>query len=67
MSNARKLKALMVTHSIDSDRVARLIGVSLYTVRAWLVSPESGKHRPMKDRDLDYLKLKLLEKKLNAP
>ena len=59
MSNARNLKALMVTHSLKSREVADLIGVSLYTVKAWLINEGAGKFRRMKDRDLEYLRLKL--------
>lgn len=60
MCNANKLRAEMVLNDLRAHDIADLIQVSIYTVRAWLISPESERHRIMKPRDLDYLRAKIM-------
>lgn len=62
MNNADQLRAIMSEHKLKAKDVAKLIHVSVDTVRSWLVHSGAEKHRPVKYRDIDYLRLKIKEK-----
>ena len=66
MSNADELREILRENSLKSKDVAEIIDVSLDTVKSWLISSSSKRYRPMKDRDIDYLRLKLLEKQRSS-
>ncbi len=59
MSNADELRAIRDENRLTNDDLAKLLGVSLFTIRSWLVHNGAGSHRIMGDRDIDYLRLKL--------
>ncbi len=61
--NARTLRELMRVYGINSQKVADLLQVSIYSVRAWLIHDKSEKYRPMTDRNLKMLKLVLRGRK----
>ena len=63
MTNAEQLRAIMSENKLKAADVAELIDVSLASVNAWLVHAGAGRHRPMKNRDLDYLQLKIKSQK----
>lgn len=59
-TNAEQLRKIMALHNLKAKHIAKLIDVSISLVRAWLVHEGSAKYRKMKDRDLDYLKCKIV-------
>lgn len=59
MSNADELREIMRENKLKSMDIVELIDVSLATVRAWLIHKDSPKHRPIKNRDLEFLRLKI--------
>lgn len=58
-TNAAKLRQLKASHSLTTQDVADLLGVSPYTVKSWLMHAGSEAHRAMSDRELEFLLLKL--------
>ena len=52
LTNNQKLKALMRVESLTVSDVAKLIGYSNHTVRAWRARPEWTRYRDMPDRAL---------------
>ncbi len=58
-TNADQLRKIMSLHALKAKHIANFIGVSIQTVRAWLIHDGSAKYRKMKDRDLDYLECKI--------
>lgn len=62
MNNGEKLREIMHENSLKPGDIADLIDVTAQTVRSWLVDESSIKYRPMKNRDFDYLRLKMKEK-----
>ncbi len=61
MTNAHKLRQLKEEHGLVNADIAQLLGVSIYTVRSWLRQSQSEAYRPMGDRELEFLNLKLKE------
>ncbi len=59
MNNADKLRRLKKEHELTTDDIAEKLGVSAYTVKSWLLHEESEAHRVMKDRDMEFLRIKL--------
>ncbi len=57
--NASKLRQLKAQHELTRQDVADLLGVSPYTVKSWLLHEGSEAYRPMGDRELEFLNLKL--------
>jgi hypothetical protein len=62
MTNADKLREIMKIHNLTSRDVSILLDVSIKTVRAWRIHSDSSNHRPMKNRDLDFLNCKIFMK-----
>jgi len=62
-TNATHLRAYMLAYGLTYKKAATLLGVSLHTVRSWLIHSESDKFRPMSDARLDYLRLILKTRK----
>lgn len=62
MTNNEQLREIMRFRKLKAVDVAGLIGNSAESVRGWLVDPSSKRYRAMKDRDLEYLLMKLEEK-----
>ncbi len=62
-NNAITLRELMRVYGVNSQKVADLLQVSIYSVRAWLIHSGSEKYRPMTDRNLKMLKLVLRGRK----
>lgn len=58
-TNAEQLREIMADNNLKAKDVSKLIDVSIDAVRSWLIHSGAPKHRPMKNRNLDYLRLKL--------
>lgn len=63
MTNSDELRLIMAENKLKAADIAECIDVSIHLVRAWLLNADAARHRPMKNRDLDYLRLKLEAKK----
>lgn len=59
MNNQDRLRQLMREHELSVKDVAGLLDMALDTVKAKLKPSSSRSARPVYDRDLEYLKLKL--------
>lgn len=59
MTNAQQLYDLMMQHGLTRREAADMISYSLPTINAWLAPATAKKHRPMPDRALESLKLRL--------
>ena len=62
MTNRDKLKQIKLDYDLSNQDIADLLDVSLTTVISWLYPTTSKAHRPMKDKDLNYLNLLLAER-----
>ncbi len=59
LTNSDRLRLLKEEHTLTTQDVADLLGVSHYTVKSWLLHADSEAARAMKDRDLMFLRLRL--------
>lgn len=66
MNNQEYLKAVMAANGLQQKDIAEICGVKPPTVTGWLADPSVKYHRPMADRMIDLLKLKLRQKKLKV-
>jgi hypothetical protein len=62
MTNAEALRLIMSEHKYKAEDIADLIDVSIHLVKAWLLHSGAERHRPMKDRYLEHIQLKIKEK-----
>lgn len=59
MTNADKLRAILTERSLSQIAVAKMLGVSVETVRGWLCRPGATRHRRMPDAMLRLLELEI--------
>ena len=52
MTTRDDLKAIIASHGLQHQDIARLTGYSRYAVKSWLLTPESPAHRKMPHRAL---------------
>ena len=56
MTNREKLIQIRDKHGLTRRQIAMMCGVSEFTVKSWLLKPESSNHRDMPDRQLKVLR-----------
>ena len=66
-TNANKLREYKRVYGLNSEQVAKLLGVSLKTVHSWLIKPGSISNRPCPEREIRFLHCLLRTRKKKNP
>jgi hypothetical protein len=57
--NQQELRKIMEINNLKNMNVAEILSVSIDTVKSWLSQDDSDRYRPISDRNLEFLRLKL--------
>jgi len=55
MNNRTRLLEIRESHNLTYVDIAKICDVSYFTVKSWLLSPDSSNSRNMKDKDMKTL------------